>query len=86
MTKVTFYEAQVNYRGHKFDSSDTDFIDMVTARALMQEDRAVETIAVEDTEARRLDGRFEIIDRYPSNRICVVKWSYIDDWEDEDEV
>lgn len=87
-TRVNFYSTQVKYHGNLEDYTTEQLLEMAKA----DQDRGIDTfdhdIITDEIEARKLDGKVQIDDRYPCNKICVVSWSYIDDnywWEQEED-
>lgn len=87
-TRVNFYSAQVKYHRAFEDYTSEEFLEMAKAKADHGIDTFDHDIITNEIEARKIDGKVEVINQYPGNKIAVVNWSYIDDlyWEEgEDE-
>lgn len=85
MVQVNRYSVQVKYSGDFEDYTDQEFFQM----ALQKCDRGVDafdySLEVLESEAKKLDGKVEVENAYPCNSIAVVRWSYIEEAEEEDE-
>lgn len=80
LVKVDFFSCEVKYTGDFEDYEKEELFAMAQARQWKDcidcWDRS-EWICLE--EAEKLDGAYEIEDRYPCNRLAMAYWSYIDD-------
>lgn len=83
--RVNFYSIQVKYHGAFEDYTSEEFLEMAKAEQYKGFDTFDHDIITDETEARKLDGKFEVINQYPCNKIAVVNWSYIDDLYEEGE-
>lgn len=90
LVKVDFFSCEVKYTGD-FEDNEKEIL---FARAYARQYKNIdcwnrsEWMSLE--EAEKLDGAYEIEDRYPCNRLAMAYWSYIDDNpleldEDDDE-
>lgn len=80
MIPVNFYSVQVKYTGKLEDYTPEQLLEKAKAK----EDQGIDTLddskRFNEIEAKKLDGQIKIEDTYPANKICTVRWSYIDDF------
>lgn len=76
---VNHYSAEVKYSGRFEDYTPEQLLEMAKHRA----DQGVDTFDYDEEmnqfDAMKLDGAFEVEDRYPSNKLAMVRWTYIDE-------
>lgn len=74
--RVEFYEVQVKYSGRFEDYTTAELYDLATARDPAEVDHVEE---MSQFEAMKIDGSVTVEDRYPCNKIAVIRWSCIDE-------
>lgn len=88
MIKVDFYSAEVKYTG-SFDSyTHEDWKKMAIAKFDRGVDPYDETVEVETwEEARTLEEKNNFVaeDRFPCNKLAIVRWAYIREQNEEEE-
>lgn len=83
MTKVDFYKVEVSYSGRFEDYTKNDFFEMARERTYHGVDATWKEEETPEDESKQLDGEVNVIDKYPSNKIAEVTWSYIREEKEE---
>lgn len=77
--KVDIYETEVRY-GAPYESYDPmDFFEMALAKSEDGYDCFSASVMMEKDQAKKVDGRFEIVNHNPLNKLLTVRWFYIDE-------
>jgi hypothetical protein len=78
MAKVDFWTVEVKYSGSFEDYTTYDLYKMARFKQMrLGEFTPDETKEMPEKQARKYDGLIKAVDAYPSNKLAVVKYSYI---------
>ena len=78
MTKVDFYSVEVKYHGEWLEDFGKDtLIERALARVYNGVEPYDRTEELPDDEAKKLDGKFSVDNKYPCNKLAVVSWAEI---------
>ena len=83
MKTVNYYSVEVKYYGDITDYTKEELFAKAQARIDKGVDPFDYSKEYSDEIAKGLDGFIEIEDRYPCNKLAIVKWCYIEDLDEE---
>lgn len=79
MAIVNFYEAEIKYTGALNDYT----LDELLAKALDRTYHGVDAFKhseiMSETDARKIDGKIEVVRDFPCNKLAVIGWAYMEE-------
>lgn len=77
--KVDIYETEVCYNCPYESYDPMDFFEMALAKYDYGYDCFSASVMMEPDKAKKVDGKFELVNHLPSNKLVTVRWFYIDE-------
>jgi len=77
--RVDYFSAEVKYSGSFEDYTPEQLFEMAKHKIDEGQDCYDKTEEMSQFDAMKIDGHFEVDDRYPCNHLAIVTWSFIDE-------